>query len=214
MNKHDIFCDRINKRSVRNDEKNWFTDYEGGCSEQEAFDYIKYKFLSVCKDKSRKVWRPPALGLLEFSSKWKFLLMLMLLFLWQIVVKRTRAINTRVVEHTMEELYDALWSSFWGILLPKNDPVCWRLFQYSLQLQTSNNNKCQPVQSMLNSSRFVVDCNCQFNKVIISRISLIVNVEDLSIEYTIWIIFELWEHIRICCLYISMHKGLPHMGYT
>lgn len=79
MNKHDIFCERIITRSVRNDEKNWFTDYEGGCSEQEAFDYIKCKFLSVCRDKSKKI-----------------------------IVKRTRAINTRVVEHTMEELHDTL----------------------------------------------------------------------------------------------------------
>merc|ERR1712159_928748 len=79
MNKHDVFCHRITTKSVRSDEKNWFTDYEGGCNEQEAFDYIKCKFLSVCEDKSRKI-----------------------------VVKRMRAVSTRVVEHTMDELHGIL----------------------------------------------------------------------------------------------------------
>ena len=79
MNKHDIFCERITTKSIRNDDKNWFTDYEGGCNEQEAFDYIKNKFLSTCQDESR-----------------------------EIIVKRTRAIDTRGVEHTMDDLHDVL----------------------------------------------------------------------------------------------------------
>ena len=128
MNKHDVFCRRITTRSVRNDEKNWFTDYEGGCNEQEAFDYIKRKFLSVCDDKSRKVWRPSSPSVLKYSWESKSPLILMLMFLWQIVVKRMRAVDTRVVEHTMDELRGVLWSSSWKIMLIimllKNDPVC------------------------------------------------------------------------------------------
>jgi len=55
FNKDDIFIERIKIKDLRNDEKKWFTDYNGGCDQAAAYRYILNKFLSKCEDKSKKV---------------------------------------------------------------------------------------------------------------------------------------------------------------
>merc|ERR1712232_1037645 len=56
LNKEDLFTEKIKTKSLRNDEKGWFTDYDGGCDADEAYQYIEQKFLSKCRDKSKQVF--------------------------------------------------------------------------------------------------------------------------------------------------------------
>ena len=55
LNKDDLFRQRIQTKDLRNDDKKWFTDYEGGCDEEAAYIYIENKFLSKCRNKERRV---------------------------------------------------------------------------------------------------------------------------------------------------------------
>ena len=55
LNKDDLFRERIQTKDLRNDEKKWFTDYEGGCDEEAAYKYIENKFLSKCRNKDKQV---------------------------------------------------------------------------------------------------------------------------------------------------------------
>ena len=55
LNKDDLFRKRIQSKDLCNEEKGWFTDYRGGCNEAEAYEYIKNKFLSKCRDKKKQV---------------------------------------------------------------------------------------------------------------------------------------------------------------
>jgi len=57
LNKDDLFRERIRLKDLRNDEKNWFTDYTGGCDEAAAYEYIENKFLSKCRDKKKTDFR-------------------------------------------------------------------------------------------------------------------------------------------------------------
>merc|ERR1712150_441170 len=54
LNKDDLFRERIQTKSLRNDEKKWFMDYDGGCDEVAAYNYIENKFLSKCRDKTNR----------------------------------------------------------------------------------------------------------------------------------------------------------------
>merc|ERR1712032_407557 len=56
LNKDDLFRERIQTKDLRNDEKKWFTDYEGGCDEDAAYKYIENKFLSKCRDKTKQIF--------------------------------------------------------------------------------------------------------------------------------------------------------------
>jgi len=56
LNKDDLFRERIKVKDLRNDEKKWFTDYEGGCDEEAAYKYIENKFLSKCRDKTKQIF--------------------------------------------------------------------------------------------------------------------------------------------------------------
>ena len=56
LNKDDLFRERIQTKDLRSDEKGWFTDYDGGCDETAAYNYIENKFLSKCRDKKKQVW--------------------------------------------------------------------------------------------------------------------------------------------------------------
>lgn len=55
LNKVDLFGERIATKDLRNEEKHWFEDYEGGCNEKAARQYIVNKFLARCEDKSKKI---------------------------------------------------------------------------------------------------------------------------------------------------------------
>jgi len=79
LNKDDLFRERIKSKDLRNDEKNWFTDYHGGCNEEEAYKYIENKFLSKCRDKKK-----------------------------QIFVKRTTATDTRNMETVFDAARDTI----------------------------------------------------------------------------------------------------------
>jgi GTPase SAR1 family protein len=41
LNKYDLFQSKIAKKDIRNMEKAWFTDYEGGCQEISGIEYIE-----------------------------------------------------------------------------------------------------------------------------------------------------------------------------
>jgi len=56
LNKDDLFRERIQTKDLRNDEKKWFTDYEGGCDEEAAYKYIENKFLSKCRNKDKQIF--------------------------------------------------------------------------------------------------------------------------------------------------------------
>jgi len=79
LNKDDLFRKRIQSKDLCNEEKGWFTDYRGGCNEAEAYEYIKNKFLSKCRDKKK-----------------------------QIFVKRTTATDTRNMETVFDAAKDTI----------------------------------------------------------------------------------------------------------
>merc|ERR1712100_891156 len=41
LNKYDLFQAKIKKKDIRNEEKKWFMDYTGGCSEMDGIMYIE-----------------------------------------------------------------------------------------------------------------------------------------------------------------------------
>lgn len=96
FNKDDIFVNRIETKDLRNDEKNWFTDYNGGCDQAAAYKHILDKFVSKCEDKSKTI-----------------------------LARRTVATDTRDVECLFENMESFLSDGYWDPLSPRHRGSVW-----------------------------------------------------------------------------------------